>query len=496
MEKSRNMHFQVVDMDLTTGGIPIAILNERDSKRLDLRSGDRVIVKFKKKETTCVLNISENEKAIPLGKIGLFEEVLDALKVKKKNLVELKLTGKPESVKHIRDKVEGKRLNDKELFHIIKDFTEDKLTDIEKTYFVASGATHGFSNKEIVGLIKAMVNTGRILSFKKFTVDKHCIGGVPGNRTTMIVVPILAAAGLTIPKTSSRAITSPAGTADTMECLANVELSEKKIKKVVKDTGGCMVHGGSINLSPSDDKIIEIEHPISIDAEGQLIASVIAKKKSVSANQVLIDIPMGKGSKVDSLKKAKLLKKKFINIGKKIGMNIKVIITDGTQPIGNGVGPLLESEDVMSVLRNDPLAPTDLRDKSLKMATIMLKMSGKFKNCKKIAKNILNSGEALKKMQQIIKAQGKKKKVPLANYRHKVLSNKKGRVLEIDNKVISKVARIAGAPINKGSGLFIHKKVKDPVMKKEVLYTIYAESKFKMDLAKQFIKNNKGYKIS
>ena len=490
-----NMKFQVKDMDIATGGILVAIININDAHRLDLQSGDRIVLKKDHKEITCILDISESKRAVPEGKIGLFEEVLDRLRVKHGTTVSLKFTGKPESVKHIRNKLFGSHLTYEELYHIVDDITHDRLTDVEKTYFVSACFFNGLNNEEIVDLTRAMVETGEKINLKGMTIDKHCIGGVPGNRTTMIVVPIIAAAGFNIPKTSSRAITSPAGTADTMECLAKVELSQKKIMDVIKKARACIIHGGSINLAPADDKIIEVEHPLSIDAEGQLLASVMAKKASVSANKVLIDIPMGKSTKANTWKKAVHLRKMFELIGKKLGIEVKVIITDGSHPIGKGIGPLLEAEDVMAVLRNDPAAPQDLKKKSLFMAGIMLEMTRKYKDGAKQAKEILESGKALKKMEEIIRLQGKQKKLAPGKYTYHVKAGKIGRIKEIDNDVIAKIARIAGAPHDKGAGLYLYKKVNEIVRSTDIIYTIYAKSEFKLGLAADFIKKEKGYLI-
>ncbi len=489
------MKLIVKDMDIATGGILVAILNKRDAKKLDLHSGDRVLVHDGGKELTCVLDISESDKAVPEGKIGLFEEVLRKLNVKEGHILNIKLTGKPESVKYIREKLHGQRLSYSKLYAIMDDITNDRLTDVEKTYFVAGCFTNGLSVEEIVNMTKAMVNTGEKLKFGNETLDKHCIGGIPGNRTTMVIVPIIAAAGFTIAKTSSRAITSPAGTADTMECLAKVELTEKKIKEVVKKTNACIVHGGSQNLAPADDKIIEVEHPLSIDAEGQLLASVMAKKFSVSAKHVLIDIPMGKSTKANTWTKAKKLRKMFNLLGRRLGMHVKVIITDGSHPIGNGVGPLLEAEDVMAVLRNDPLAPQDLKKKSVMMAGLLLEMTGKYRDGVKEAQEILESGRAYHKMKQIIKAQGVQKKMLLGRHRCSICSKVNGTVVGIDNDVIAKIARIAGAPEDKGAGLYLNKRINSLVRKKEVLYTIYAENEFKLNLALDFLKKNNGYEI-
>src|SRR3989338_3147771 len=409
------MKFKVKDLDIATGGTLVAILNHKDARLLDIRSGDRILIHHGKDSITCIVDISESKKAVPPGKIGLFEEVLTKLQVHHGDAVDLHLTGKPESVGHIRDKLYGKHLSYEELYHIIDDITHDRLSDIEKTYFVAGCFANKLTDEEIVDLTRAMVETGDKLKFKGPTLDKHSIGGVPGNRTTMVIIPIVAAAGFTIAKTSSRAITSPAGTADTMECLANVELPEKKIKQVVHKTKACMVHGGSMNLAPADDKIIEVEHPLSIDPEGQLLASVMAKKYSVTARHVLIDIPMVKSTKANTWKKAKRLRKMFRLVGKKLGMDVRVIITDGSHPIGNGIGPLLEAEDVMAVLRNDRLAPDDLRRKALMMAGILLEMTGKYKKGKGLvkAREILESGKALQKMEEIIRIQGRKRRPKL-----------------------------------------------------------------------------------
>lgn len=489
------MKFKVKDVNIATGGILVAILHKADAKTLDLRSGDRLLVKSKGRDATCILDISQHETAVPHGSIGLFEEVLSHLQVRQGAVVDIQLTGKPESVQHIRDKLEGKHLSYKELYHIIDDITHDRLTDVEKTYFVAGGFTRGFTLQEVVDMTKAMVAAGRRLHFPGITVDKHSIGGVPGNRTTMILVPLLTAAGLTMPKTSSRAITSPAGTVDTMECLTQVELPEARIKQIVRKTRGCMVHGGAMQLAPADDKIIEVEHPLSIDAEGQLLASVMAKKYSMSAKHVLIDVPMGKHTKAKTPRQAQRYRKLFQLVGRKLGMHVKVIITDGSQPIGNGVGPLLEAEDVLSVLRNDPLAPQDLRRKALMMAAIMLEMTGKYKDGTKVARELLESGKAYHQMQRIITAQGRKRKPALGEYRWDLLCRKQGIVQAIDTEIIAKAARIAGAPEDKGAGLYLRKKVHDRIARGDVLYTLYAESAFKLELAKTYVRQQSGYEV-
>src|SRR5258708_40022153 len=151
----------------------------------------------------------------------------------------------------IQKKLVGKKLTYEEIYAIMDEISNSKLGDILTTYFAASGYAKGFSNQELYYLTKAMVETGEKLHFKGIVADKHSIGGIPGTRTTLIIVPIIAAAGFTIPKSSSRAITTPGGTADDMEVLAPVSFSEKEIYKIVEKTNGCIVWGGSIDMAPA-----------------------------------------------------------------------------------------------------------------------------------------------------------------------------------------------------------------------------------------------------
>ena len=334
-KKNHSLKFKVKDMDIATGGTLVAILNTKDAHKLDLHSGDRILLKTDGREQVCILDISESQKAVPEGKIGLFEEVLKKLNVKKDSAVQLKFTGKPESVKHIRSKLYGKRLSYTELLHIIDDITNDRLTDIEKTYFVAAGFVNGWNNEEVVDMTRAMVKTGYKLKFSGITLDKHCIGGVPGNRTTMIVIPIVAAAGFTIPKTSSRAITSPAGTADTMECLARVELPEKKIKQIVKKAKSCIVHGGSMNLAPADDKgvaFLKIEHPQK-DDEMRLWLPAFKKVRRISSKKKA-DSFMGSDLSYEDMTSRELDEYTYEILGEKVVDGIDCHILESTPKSG------------------------------------------------------------------------------------------------------------------------------------------------------------------
>lgn len=491
------MKLRVKDMDIATGGVLIAVLNEDDARTLDLHYEDRIKIKKGSREIVAVVDIAETKKAVPRGEIGLFEEVLDKLHAKNNDEVSINLGKKPESLSYIGKKIDGKELSANEIDTIIKDLMNNNITDIELTYFISACYTHGLSLKETIALTKAMIKTGNVLKLKRYPIlDLHSIGGVPGNRTTMIIVPIIAAAGLTIPKTSSRSITSPAGAADTMEVLANVSLPLEKIKKVVNKVGGCIVWGGAVNLAPADDKIIKVENPLSIDAEGNMLSSIMAKKGSVSSTHLLIDMPVGKGAKIESMKLAKKIKREFENIGKGMHIKVKVVITDGSQPIGNGIGPALEARDVLWILKGDPRGPRDLKEKSIKLAEELLAMAGKNR---RMAREILDSGRAHKKMIEIIRAQGKKitdpSKIKLGSARYNVVARRSGIISQIDNKAISKIARLAGAPQDKEAGIYLYKHKSDRIKKGERIMTIYAQNRRKLNFAVSILKEIDGIKI-
>ncbi|MEK6822772.1 MAG: hypothetical protein AABY13_03000 [Nanoarchaeota archaeon] len=348
------MKLRVKDMDIATGGIQVVIVNQQDAQLLDLHSEDRLLVKKGRKTTTGVLDIAESPKSVARGQIGMFEETLDALGAKDGDIIDITLGDKPKSVAFIKKKLDGLELSASEIRQIIDDITDNQLSQVELTSYVMANYANGMSMREIVDLTKAMASTGDRLRPKAGMVaDIHCIGGVPGNRTTMIVVPILVAAGLTVPKTASRAITSPAGTADTMEVLCSVSLPKQKLERMLTDVGGFIVWGGAINLAPSDDKIIRIEYPMSIDAEGQMLASIMAKKATVGATHLLMDLPVGPGSKLAHKRDARHLQAHFEELGRILGIKMDVIITNGSQPIGSGIGPALDARDCLLILEND-----------------------------------------------------------------------------------------------------------------------------------------------
>ncbi|MDD5651429.1 MAG: AMP phosphorylase [Candidatus Nanoarchaeia archaeon] len=487
------MKLKVKSVNFSSGGPLVAVLNTHDASNLDLKSLDRIKIKKERKEIVVAVDISKDSK-IKRGSIGLFEEVTNLLKLKDKTIVNISVEPKPISLQYIKKKLDGDRLTKIEINEIIKDIVENRLTEVEITYFVSGCYVNGLSLYESAYLTEAITDNGKRLNLNKYPIlDKHSISGIPGNRTTMIIIPIVTALGYIMPKTSTRSITSASGTSDTMEVLAPVEHSVNNIRKIIKEVGGCMVWGGALELASADDKLIKVEKTISLDPEGIMLASILAKKFSVGATHIILDIPWGKGSKVESMSIAKRLKRKFEFLGKLLGMEIRTYFSDGRQPVGNGIGPALEARDVLMILENK--GPKDLKEKAVKMASILLSMVG-VKNSYNKALGVLESGLALKKMKEIIKAQGgnpniSSDKIKLGKFRCEIRAKNSGIIKEISNKSLVKIAKVAGAPEDQGAGIFFNVKLNEKVKKNQILFFIFAENKKRLQYAKHIYNNSK-----
>ncbi len=322
-----------------------------------------------------------------------------------------------DSLSLVRSKVYGHRLEDKALATIIADVTAGRYSDIHLSSLITACSARPLDREETIGLTRAMVDVGDRLKWDASpVVDKHCVGGLPGNRTTPIIVAIAAACGLVMPKTSSRAITSPAGTADMMETLAPVDLDLPAIRAAVEREGGCIVWGGAVRLSPADDILIRIERALDLDSEGQLVASVLSKKIAAGSSHVVLDLPVGPTAKIRSAEAAQMLAQDLTAVAQAFGLKAQTVITDGSQPVGRGIGPALEARDVLSVLQNDARAPVDLRQRAVGLAGVLLELGGAARagDGEAMAVATLDSGRAWAKFQRICEAQGGMRRLGVA----------------------------------------------------------------------------------
>ena len=447
-----------------------------------------------------MLNVVDDDNIVAPGELGLSEQAFEQIELDEGNMVCVAHAEPPASMEWVRHKIAGKRLDEKQFRDIGRDIAEHRFSKMELAAFLVASGQTGLDRDEVLYLTQAMTETGTRLNWHEpLVVDKHCIGGIPGNRTSMLVVPIVAAHGMLMPKTSSRAITSPAGTADTMEVLAEVELSPDKLHHIIRHQRGCISWGGTANLAPVDDVLISVERPLSIDSQGQMVASILSKKLAAGSTHLLLDIPVGPTAKVRHMREALALRKLFEFVGDSINIHIEVVITDGRQPIGHGIGPVLEARDVMQVLNNDPEAPDDLLQKALRLAGRVLEFDPDVRGGQgyTIARDILESGRALSKMNDIIDSQGRQITQPeLGKLVFEVCAKTDGTIIDINNYQMAKIARFAGAPMDKGAGVDLLKKLGDTVKKGDALYRVHAEFKSDYDFAQRLTsEHGSGYSI-
>lgn len=393
----------------------------------------------------------------------------------------------------VRKKLYGERLAAGDFTAIVSDIVAGRYSAIELTAFVTACAGGRLDFGETVALTRAMIDSGDRLTWTHpIVVDKHSVGGLPGNRTTMLVVPIVAAAGLVMPKTSSRAITSPAGTADAMETVAPVALDLAGIRRVVGREGGCIVWGGAVRLSPADDAIIRIERPLNLDSEGQLVASVLSKKAAAGSTHVVIDMPVGPTAKVRSSDAARTLGGIVTAVGREIGLTVEVCEGDGSQPVGRGIGPALEARDVLAVLRGEHAAPADLRDRALVLAGRIIELGRGLAPGAglSIARDVLDSGRALRKFEAICQAQGGMREPPVASHQYAVESASDGVLIAIDNRRLALAAKLAGAPAAKSAGMEVHVRLGELVAAGQPLFTLHAESPGELAYALAYVAGN------
>jgi thymidine phosphorylase len=411
------------------------------------------------------------------GEAGLSEAAWRLLHARDGDVAALHHPAPLESLGHVRAKVYGRRLGPAAFDAVIADAAAGRYSDLQLAAFVTACAGDHLDLDETISLTRSMVGVGERLHWGPgLVMDKHCVGGLPGNRTTMIIVPIVAACGLRMPKTSSRAITSPAGTADTMETLAPVDLDMEHIQRVVDRTGGCIVWGGAVRLSPADDVLIRVERPLDLDSQGQLVASVLSKKVAAGSTHVLIDVPVGLTAKVRSTDAAAQLARALEQVGHALGLQVRVVQTEGLAPVGRGIGPALEARDVLSVLRRESQAPADLAHRAMALTGDILEFGGAAPpgGGLALATAVLEDGRAWAKFQEICEAQGGLREPPVAAYRQPLRAPRSGTVIAIDNRRLARIAKLAGAPKAPSAGIDMHVQLGAVVEHGEPLFTLHA----------------------
>jgi len=474
-------------LDIATRGV---LLNRADARSIGVLDGDRVQVINPKNRVSVAAFVDTTSTIARQGTIGVYRITNERLNIEDGAEVDVWEAGRPASLDIIKKKMDGVKLTKDETLTVIRDVVNDDISSAELTAFITATYINPLDMDEIEHLTRAMVDTGEQIKFASHPiVDKHSIGGVPGNKISLLVVPIIAASGLKIPKTSSRAITGAGGTADLMEVLAFVEFSANEVHQMTEKVGGVIVWGGATNIAPADDRIIIQEYPFKIDARGQMLASVMAKKFAVGANLVVIDIPVGEYTKIPNLAEGRKLGREFIELGERLGMRVECALTYGDIPVGHSIGPKLEVIEALKVLEG-ATEPNSFIQKSVALAGIALEMSGKASRGTgaEMAQDILSKGKALEKFLQIVEIQGGDPKVRAdaiipGEHQFIVKAPASGYVIGMNNRSLITLARTAGAPHDRGAGILLHAKKGKLVKTGDPLFTIYAERTWRLQKA-------------
>ncbi|MHA1821908.1 MAG: thymidine phosphorylase [Promethearchaeota archaeon] len=497
------MKFKVKKLGLMGGNVSRVIMHNNDAFKLGAKPGDRISLYYvnqKLKESvelTAIVELDINAKIVSDGEIGLYNETLQKLKIELDGeediSVEINLTIKPKSFDAILKKINGGELSMEEIDSIVKDTTSWNLLDIELASFIIGLHVRGAKNSEIVNLTKSMAHSGDVLHFNEVVYDKHSTGGVPGNKVSLIIVPIIAAAGLFIPKTSTRAITSPSGTVDSFEVLAPASFPKEKLLEILKKERAGIFWGGAIDSAPADNIFINIERALNMNPWPLMIASILSKKISVGVNKLVLDIPCGKGTKFPTIDHGRKYAMLFKEIAKEVGIDAVCLLTSAQQPIGHAVGPALEAREALNLLINPDAGPSSLLNKSIELAGSLLEMAGKAppEAGKDLALEILKSGKAYKAMRRMIKAQGgnpdiKPEDIKVGPYIAEIKASKDGFVTNVDNANINKIAKIAGCPASKSSGIIIINKIGSRVRKGDVIFKIFSDSEDRLKEALEY----------
>lgn len=495
-------HAKTKLIDIQDGEELIVVLNEQEAREYGISAMDKVSVYYKWQEI--VLNANLSNKLVKPREIWLYKDVYTKYKMKENESVGVRFAiNSSESLDSLKKAIKWWKLNYKEILAIMKDISTNRFTDTLITYFSALWFFKKASDEELFMMTKAMAETWEMLKFKWIVADKHCMWWVPGNETTMIMIPILASLGIKMPKTFSKSITTPAATWECVSVLMDISFSKKEIENLVKKENCCLVRWWWLDLAPADEKLIKVAYPLSMQSFSRTVVSIMAKKFAMWINHSLIDIPVWPTAKVANKKTALRLKKKYEYIWKKLWMKMHVEITDAKEPIWAGIWPHLQVREVLRVLQQHELRPMDLQNKAIHLCAKVIELVwiAKWKKAYELAYNELKSGRARKKMQRIIKAQRwknpniKSEELSLWKFKKEVKAEKNWLIKKIDLKLINNTARTLWSPIDETAGLYLHKKIWDKVKENDIIYTMYASEKWKIDMALDMLKWKKMYEI-
>ncbi|MBI3405937.1 MAG: thymidine phosphorylase [Acidobacteria bacterium] len=408
----------------------------------------------------------------------------------------------------IRKKRDGAELSREEIEFIVSGFTRDQFPEYQMAAWLMAVFVRGMSRAERTALTESMLHSGSVLDFSDLPapkVDKHSTGGV-GDKTSLVLAPVVAAAGLYVPMISGRGLGHSGGTLDKLESIPgfNVNLSLVEFRRVLEKCG-CGLIGQTPEIAPADKKIYALRDVTStVESQPLICASIMCKKMAEGIDALVLDVKTGSGAFMKKMEDSVSLAELMVEVGQRMGKKVVALITDMNQPLGRKVGNALEVEECVEVMRGE--GPEDLREICLVLSAWMLFLGGKSKSVesgKQLAAEMIASGKALEKFREIVRLQGgdagvidDTRKLPQAKHRVDVVSTASGTVTAIACEQLGVASLVLGGGrekkedrIDPAVGLLVHKKIGDRVEKGQPLCTIHYNADGRLAEARSLIES-------
>ena len=483
---------KVISFDIQNWSWHIVMLNSEQAADYWIKDDDKISLIRKWEEF--VVDVVLTDKYVRANEIGVTNDFLAEYPIMQWDTVLVSFVkNNPLSMQAIRKKLLWKKISDEEIDAIIEDIKEKKIHDLVLAYYVATSFFYKSDVHELAYTTKATAYSWDMYRFPWIVAWKYCIWWVPGNETTLVVIPILASLWLTVPKSFSKAITSPAATGECVNVLMDIEFDKQEVIRITDKVWACLVWNEKLNLAPVNDRIIKVSAPLWMEPYARMISSIMAKNYAMWINHCLIDIPMWPTAKVATLSDARRVAKRFKEIWEYLGIKMDVQITDGKQPIGKWIWACLQAREALRILQQHSERSKDLEDKCIFLASRLLLLCGvadSMENAQKLAIAQLKNWEARKKLQEIIKAQNwnpniKSEDIELGKFSYDVVAQKDCVIKKVDMKLLNTMVRWLWAPKEYRAWIYLHKKLWDKVKKWQVIYTMYSPSENKMNLVKE-----------
>ena len=494
---------KIFSFDIQNSDHHIVILNAEQAADYWIKDDDKISLIRRWEEF--VVNVALTDNYVQANEIWVTKDFLEEYNLMEWDTVIVSfLKNNPLSMQAIRKKMLWKKISDEEIDAIIEDIQDNKIHDLVLAYYVATSFFYKSDVHELAYTTKATAYTWDMYRFPWIVAGKYCIWWVPGNETTMIVIPILASLWITMPKTFSKAITSPAATGECVNVLMDIEFDKQEVIRLTDKVWACLVWNEKLNLAPVNDRIIKVSSPLGMEPYARMISSIMAKNYAMWINHCLIDIPMWPTAKVVTMKDAKRVAKRFRDIWEYLWIKMDVQVTDWSEPIGRWIWACLQAREALRILQQYGTRSDDLEKKAIFLASRILILCWKastMRSARKLVNEQLLNWEARKKMQEIIKAQNwnpniKSEDIQLGKFSHDIVAEKDCIISKVDMKHLNTMVRWLWAPKLYEAWIYLHKKLWDKVKKWEIIYTMYSPSANKLNLMKEMQKEKDFYTYS